>query len=69
MSRPVSMGPIAFDATLWDEPTTGIGLYTRCLASTLEGMGVTRLRADAARGPLHLEARGRGHPDGLRGGS
>jgi len=40
MMRPVSMGPIAFDASLWDEPTTGIGLYTRCLASALEGMGV-----------------------------
>jgi glycosyltransferase involved in cell wall biosynthesis len=36
----VSIGPIAFDATLWDEPTTGIGLYTRCLASALEGAGV-----------------------------
>lgn len=40
MRRPVSIGPIAFDASLWDEPTTGIGLYTRCLASALEGQGV-----------------------------
>lgn len=40
MRRTVSTGPIAFDATLWDEPTTGIGLYTRCLASALEGLGV-----------------------------
>ncbi|WP_343073252.1 glycosyltransferase family 4 protein [Pyxidicoccus fallax] len=38
----MSTGPIAFDATLWDEPTTGIGLYTRCLASALETLG-TRL--------------------------
>ncbi|MCP3140454.1 glycosyltransferase family 4 protein [Pyxidicoccus xibeiensis] len=37
----MSTGPIAFDATLWDEPTTGIGLYTRCLASGLEGLGVS----------------------------
>jgi glycosyltransferase involved in cell wall biosynthesis len=42
------MGPIAFDASLWDEPTTGIGLYTRCLASALEGMGV-RLERFGAR--------------------
>ncbi|MCP3057770.1 glycosyltransferase family 4 protein [Myxococcus sp. K38C18041901] len=41
MRRPVSIGSIAFDATLWDEPTTGIGLYTRCLAGALEARGVT----------------------------
>ncbi len=40
MRRLVSIGPIAFDASLWDEPTTGIGLYTRCLAAALEGEGV-----------------------------
>ena len=33
-------GPIALDATLWDEPTTGIGLYTRCLADALQAQGV-----------------------------
>jgi glycosyltransferase involved in cell wall biosynthesis len=44
----VSIGPIAFDASLWDEPTTGIGLYTRCLASALEGLGV-RLELFGAR--------------------
>ncbi len=49
MRRTVSTGPIAFDATLWDEPTTGIGLYTRCLASALEGLGV-RLEKLGARG-------------------
>ncbi len=43
----MSTGPIAFDATLWDEPTTGIGLYTRCLASALEGQGVTLERFGA----------------------
>ncbi|RJS15635.1 glycosyltransferase family 1 protein [Corallococcus sp. H22C18031201] len=33
-------GPIALDATLWDEPTTGIGLYTRCLGQALQSLGV-----------------------------
>jgi glycosyltransferase involved in cell wall biosynthesis len=28
---------LALDATLWDEPTTGIGLYTLCLARALAG--------------------------------
>ncbi|NVI99579.1 glycosyltransferase family 4 protein [Myxococcus sp. AM009] len=41
------MSPIAFDATLWDEPTTGIGLYTRCLASALEALGVQLIRMGA----------------------
>ncbi|MCI0571592.1 MAG: glycosyltransferase family 4 protein [Myxococcaceae bacterium] len=36
----MSFGPIAFDATLWDEPTTGIGLYAHCLARELEALGV-----------------------------
>ncbi|NTX55065.1 glycosyltransferase family 1 protein [Myxococcus sp. CA039A] len=49
MRRTVSTGPIAFDATLWDEPTTGIGLYTRCLAGALEAKGV-RLEKLGARG-------------------
>ncbi|CAM4199522.1 glycosyltransferase family 4 protein [Corallococcus sp. ZKHCc1 1396] len=41
MRRPVStLGPIALDATLWDEPTTGIGLYTHCLADALQAQGV-----------------------------
>ncbi|MCP3098726.1 glycosyltransferase family 4 protein [Myxococcus sp. K15C18031901] len=44
----MSTGPIAFDATLWDEPTTGIGLYTRCLAGALEARGV-RLEKFGAR--------------------
>jgi glycosyltransferase involved in cell wall biosynthesis len=44
----VSIGPVAFDASLWDEPTTGIGLYTRCLADALEARGV-RLRRLGAR--------------------
>lgn len=37
MSEPLS---VALDALLWDEPTTGIGLYTRCLARALERAGV-----------------------------
>lgn len=43
----MSTGPIAFDASLWDEPTTGIGLYTRSLASALEGLGVSLERFGA----------------------
>jgi len=49
---------IALDASLWDEPTTGIGLYTRCLAAALErrGVRVHRLGAEksgeAPRGSL-----------------
>ncbi|WP_232293712.1 glycosyltransferase family 4 protein [Stigmatella aurantiaca] len=43
----MSTGPIAFDASLWDEPTTGIGLYTRCLASALEAQGVSLERFGA----------------------
>ena len=39
---------IALDASLWDEPTTGIGLYTRCLARALEAEGV-RVRLLGAR--------------------
>lgn len=31
---------VALDATLWDEPTTGIGLYTRKLAAALQSQGV-----------------------------
>jgi glycosyltransferase involved in cell wall biosynthesis len=30
---------VAIDASLWDEPTTGIGLYTRCLVQALEEKG------------------------------
>jgi len=39
---------IALDASLWDEPTTGIGLYTRRLAAALEKQGV-RIRRMGAR--------------------
>ena len=31
---------VALDATLWDEPTTGIGLYARELAAALTRLGV-----------------------------
>lgn len=44
MRRPVSIGPVAFDASLWDEPITGIGLYTHCLAEGLEARGVVLSR-------------------------
>ncbi len=38
---------IALDASLWDEPTTGIGLYTRWLARGLEELGVHAIRIGA----------------------
>jgi glycosyltransferase involved in cell wall biosynthesis len=38
---------IALDATLWDEPTTGIGLYTKRLSAGLEALGVQVLRVGA----------------------
>lgn len=31
--------PLALDATLWDEPVTGIGLYTHALAGALSAQG------------------------------
>lgn len=33
------MAPVALDASLWDEPTTGIGLYTHELYRALVGQG------------------------------
>lgn len=48
----------ALDASLWDEPTTGIGLYTRCLSEALEEQGAqilrwgARLSGDAPRGGM-----------------
>ncbi len=38
---------VALDASLWDEPTTGIGLYTRCLAEALTAEGVQLQRLGA----------------------
>lgn len=38
---------VAIDALLWDEPTTGIGLYTRCLVRGLEREGVSVRRLGA----------------------
>lgn len=40
---------IALDASLWDEPTTGIGLYTRSLAAALERRGVVVRKLGAER--------------------
>ncbi|HET9451198.1 MAG TPA: glycosyltransferase family 1 protein [Aggregicoccus sp.] len=47
--QPPSPAPlsVAFDASLWDEPTTGIGLYTHCLAGALEAQGVQLQRLGA----------------------
>ncbi len=39
---------IALDATLWDEPTTGIGLYVRSLARALESSGTHVVRLGAS---------------------
>ena len=39
MRRVVSSLPSPSTPRLWDEPTTGIGLYTRCLGGALEGRG------------------------------
>ncbi|XXF80092.1 glycosyltransferase family 1 protein [Myxococcaceae bacterium GXIMD 01537] len=50
-------GPLAFDASLWDEPTTGIGLYTRSLGAALESLGA-RLELLGAR-QSGLRPRGR----------
>lgn len=36
----VRLDAVRLDATLWDEPTTGIGLYTRSLAGALGELGV-----------------------------
>src|SRR5262245_45526545 len=50
---------VAMDALLWDEPTTGIGLYTRCLADALERLGVVvrklgaRTSGDDPRGQMN----------------
>lgn len=53
----MSTGPIAFDASLWDEPTTGIGLYTRSLASALQGLGVPLERFGAEHSGEHPRGR------------
>ena len=44
LQRDAHVSPIALDATLWDEPTTGIALYTRELHA-----GLTRIGVDAER--------------------
>lgn len=38
---------VTFDASLWDEPTTGIGLYTRQLCAALGEEGVMTVRVGA----------------------
>jgi glycosyltransferase involved in cell wall biosynthesis len=53
---------VALDATLWDEPTTGIGLYTRNLARALENQGVeirrlgARISGENPRGAMSASA-------------
>lgn len=42
------MVSVALDASLWDEPTTGIALYTRQLHAALEAMGQPAARWGAA---------------------
>ena len=48
MSEP-SATEVALDATLWDEPTTGIGLYTHELSRALEAGGTRVTLLGAAR--------------------
>ncbi|HVE86186.1 MAG TPA: glycosyltransferase family 1 protein [Myxococcales bacterium] len=47
MPEPPEPQSVAMDALLWDEPTTGIGLYTRCLCGALERLGVSVRRLGA----------------------
>ena len=50
MHRDTDSGPpasIALDASLWDEPTTGIGLYAKNLSAALERQGVRVWRIGA----------------------
>jgi glycosyltransferase involved in cell wall biosynthesis len=62
MRRKPSQLSVALDATLWDEPTTGIGLYTRNLARALENEGVqirrlgARVSGDDIRGAMSASA-------------
>jgi glycosyltransferase involved in cell wall biosynthesis len=67
---------IAFDASLWDEPTTGIGLYTHCLATALTARGVqlerlgARVSGEGPRGGLGRTAYALGRlPQALRASS
>lgn len=51
---------VALDATLWDEPTTGIGRYAREVAGALGRLGVRVLRVGARRsGELPRRVRSR----------
>jgi len=51
---------VALDATLWDEPTTGIARYGREVAGALERLGVRVLRVGARRsGELPRRVRSR----------
>ena len=51
---------VALDATLWDEPTTGIGRYGHAVAGALEARGVRVLRVGARRsGELPRKVRSR----------
>lgn len=61
------MSSVAFDATLWDEPITGIGLYTRELYRALGETGVelqrwgARHSGEAPRGHLNRTGWTLGH--------
>lgn len=47
MNPRTNVSSVALDATLWDEPTTGIGLYTHELAAALKARGLTIERLGA----------------------
>src|SRR5512138_2492035 len=58
--RPPVELTVALDATLWDEPTTGIARYGHAVAGALEARGVRVLRVGARRSgelPRHLRSR------------
>ncbi len=50
MYEPFRVTPVAFDATLWDEPITGIGLYTHELFRSLLDSGLVMQRWGARQG-------------------
>ncbi len=65
--EPRAVSPVAFDATLWDEPITGIGLYTRELYRALGETGLevqrwgARHTGEAPRGHLNRTGWTLGH--------
>ena len=57
---PAEPAAIALDATLWDEATTGISQYARCLSGALEQEGVRVARLGASHSGEAPRPRGQG---------